>query len=160
MVEHFFTTLRISGDVSDLRPLPYTLETGKVEKTGGDSVKSLFMSSGVVKNCDEKHVTYLQSMGFTKGQSIRALTNHKNNVDAAIEFLVSNPATEMNVFVELKEYLTDRFVSPSSYCLACHSPHRCGGALPIICGRDLCVFYFEERLGMRCDCRLCPMEVC
>lgn len=64
------------------------------------------------------------------------------------------------MFCELKDYLFDRFLAPSSYCLACHTPHRCGGALPIICGRDLCVFYFEERLGARIDCRLCPMEDC
>jgi hypothetical protein len=160
MVEHFFTVTRM-GDASLLRPLPYPVakasaaEVPKFDQTV--SVKNLFTNDLSHGRPDDKHVSYIVSMGFTKAQAIKALVDAKANLDVAVDLLVSAPIVESNLFVDLKEYLTDRFLSLPSYCLACNNPHRCGGALPIICGRDLCVFYFEERLGSRVDCRLCPM---
>ena len=59
-----------------------------------------------------------------------------------------------NYFVELADFVRYRFQNMHCFCMACHEPHRCGMSkdkddgspnLPIICGKDLCVFAFEEQ---------------
>jgi hypothetical protein len=125
-------------------------EEGSLEKGGSKS-----------KKVAEKNIELLVSMGFSRLQAHSALLDAKNNVDQAVEKLSANAERyTFNFFIELTKFISDRFLYMPEFCLACHAPHRCGGELPIICGRDLCVFFFEEHIGEKFECRLCPMEHC
>ncbi len=175
MVEHYFTAVR-SGAIDELRPstLPPTEEAepkkglGQRLLSGVQSVKEMFGGGSASEEgvADAKNVAIVVGMGFSRGQAVAALRAANNSVDLAVERLLEDPEAYQpapepgfNVFAGLVSYLTDRFLTPSHFCAACHAPHRCGGNLPIICGQELCVFTFESYLGAM-DCRLCPMQDC
>jgi hypothetical protein len=179
MVEHFFTALR-TGTLEELRPVkepekakeePHKNLGKRLVEGGLQSIKEMLGGGGISSSSyesmpDAENVAIVIGMGFSRGQAIAALRASKNNVDAAVERLLEDPdgfqppaEPSFNIFSGLLSYLTERFEQPSHFCAACHAPHRCGGTLPIICGREMCVFTFESYLT-KMDCRLCPIEDC
>ena len=170
-VLQFCTHVRVGKALEELRPRKENVVADTDEKAGGlganDSVKNLFYKKkSHAPSVDAKAVDHIIGMGFSRSEAIKALRATSGDLDRAVDSLLGAPHQEAqggetdNFFLELASWLSDRFLRMQDYCLACHQPHRCGGDLPIICGRDLCVFFFEHYLGEKFDARLCPMENC